>query len=512
MSFAPDIEEDEQLRLAIELSLQDAVVSADSGQSQKAPHMLREVVDLSNDDPPAQYPAVHTLKDKVAPVLPERSIGMLGLNRRAMEVERLARKRKRDGSISSPLPRDLSRLKVNQRLPVQQNDANIISAAPEKSKGTNATSSNTFKSSTNQGVKYPQGKVFKTWAYGFPREDDIKIEELLQAQDLSLAIVSSFQWDFDWLLQKVNIASTKLTMVMQAKDDATKRQYRQETVGMANLRLCFPSMEGQINCMHAKIMLLSHPSHLRIAIPTANLVPYDWGETGIMENMVFVIDLPRLANGERTPVDRMTPFGEELVYFLRALGLQEEITSSIYNFDFSATRDFAFVHTIGGVHTGIGDSWRRTGYCGLGRAISKMGLNTKADIQVDFVASSIGAVTLDFLSTLYLAAQGDDGLEEYSWRVNTSKKVEGKRINAASKQASQQARNKIIEKVRNNFRIYFPTQRTVERSRGGINNGGTICFNSRWFNAPTFPKEVLRDCISRRDGLLMHNKVILSAL
>lgn len=44
-------------------------------------------------------------------------------------------------------------------------------------------------------------------------------------------------------------------------------------------------MEGQVNCMHSKLMLLFHPNYLRIAIPSANLVPYDWGEGGFMENV-----------------------------------------------------------------------------------------------------------------------------------------------------------------------------------------------------------------------------------
>ena len=44
-------------------------------------------------------------------------------------------------------------------------------------------------------------------------------------------------------------------------------------------------MEGQINCMHSKLQLLSHPTHLRVVVPSANLVPYDWGETGVMENV-----------------------------------------------------------------------------------------------------------------------------------------------------------------------------------------------------------------------------------
>jgi hypothetical protein len=47
-------------------------------------------------------------------------------------------------------------------------------------------------------------------------------------------------------------------------------------------------MDGQVNCMHSKLMLLFHPGYLRIAVPTANLMPFDWGETGgIMENVVL---------------------------------------------------------------------------------------------------------------------------------------------------------------------------------------------------------------------------------
>ena len=55
---------------------------------------------------------------------------------------------------------------------------------------------------------------------------------------------------------------------------------------MKNLRLCFPPMDGQVNCMHSKLMLLFHPHYVRLVVPTANLVPFDWGEQGgCMENV-----------------------------------------------------------------------------------------------------------------------------------------------------------------------------------------------------------------------------------
>lgn len=65
------------------------------------------------------------------------------------------------------------------------------------------------------------------------------------------------------------------TNVMQ-KEEITSNAPR-------NVRFCFPPMGG--GAMHSKLQLLSHPSHLRVVIPSANLVPYDWGETGVMENV-----------------------------------------------------------------------------------------------------------------------------------------------------------------------------------------------------------------------------------
>ena len=191
-----------------------------------------------------------------------RKLGILGLDRKQMEAARLARKRQT--SISPPPIRKIAKLSHT-------------------------------KSDTPQ---FLQGTVKKTWAFGHPRAgDDIKLEEVFQKDDLELAVLSSFQWDIPWLLAKIG-PTTKIALVMQAKEETVRKQYIRETAGMTNLRLYFPSMEGQINCMHSKLMLLSHPGYLRIVVPTANLVNYDWGETGEMENMVFLIDLPRLPDGK----------------------------------------------------------------------------------------------------------------------------------------------------------------------------------------------------------------------
>jgi len=116
--------------------------------------------------------------------------------------------------------------------------------------------------------------------------------------------------------------------------------------------------------MHSKLQLLSHPNYLRIVIPSANLVPYDWGETGVMENVslrpkkksrinsntkdkiVFIIDLPRFAAEKIGTLDGLTDFGKELRYFLDAMGLDSKISNSLLKFDFSRTAKLRFVHSM----------------------------------------------------------------------------------------------------------------------------------------------------------------------
>ena len=221
-----------------------------------------------------------------------------------------------------------------------------------------------------------------------------------------------------------------------------------------------------------------------------------------MENMVFLIDLPRLSEGQCTTKEDMTSFGTELVYFLKALGLEHSIIDSLYHFDFSATTDLAFIHSIGGAHSG--ESWQRTGYCGMGRVVKKLGLGTEKPLHIDFVTSSLGAINDDFLAMLYLSAQGDNGLKEYEWR-NPAVLSRKKNVPQENSQPRENSRERLRSHLRDEFQVYFPTHDTVKSSTAG--SAGTICFRSNWYNSPSFPREVLRDCKSVRPGMLMHNKV-----
>lgn len=496
-----DSDDDEQLRQALALSLQDQASLSDLP-------LQPEIINLENDDNVSSVQTSPNLQSQT--ILPSRDISLtappkklpqnfLGLDRRAMEQERLARKRQADGK---PLHAQDSALESRSTL-AQSQDTNDraergTAQSPQETEplhtSTPQSLSKASKVRRKSGPTFLDGTVKKTWALLRERADDIKLEEVLQSDDLKLAVLSAFQWDVPWLMNKLQ-DSTRVIFVMQAKGHATKEQYQKETSGMPNLKLCFPPMDAMVNCMHSKLMLLSYRTYLRIVVPTANLTPHDWGETGVMENMLFLIDLPRLPGTESAPMGSMTPFGRELVVFLEAKGLPPSIIESLYYFDFSRTKDFAFVHTIGGVHFVKDESWRRTGYCALATAVKEVGLETNEALSIDYVTSSLGTASMMFLSSIYLAAQGDSGMTEYGWRDRRS-------LAAANPQ-----RETVQKNIRANFHILFPTHDTVASSTGGPRCAGTICFQQQYYESPFFEKGTLRDCKSRREGMLMHSKV-----
>ncbi len=214
--------DDEDLKRAIALSLQD---EKPTNKTSKAGHPAGEVINLDSDDeeattdddettdgesnsPLKQRNGTLSHKDRLVPTsIPTNTLAFLGIDRKKMEEERLARKRK--VSISPPPPRKVAKKSAND--PVELSSLGKQSSAE--------TTSQIFASVLAiSKVKTPfesqllPATVKKTWAFGHPRTgDDIKIEEVLQKNDLNLAVLSSFQWEMDWLLTKLNLKSKDLT-------------------------------------------------------------------------------------------------------------------------------------------------------------------------------------------------------------------------------------------------------------------------------------------------------------
>ncbi|KAK1487035.1 ubiquitin interaction domain-containing protein [Colletotrichum tamarilloi] len=481
---SPSADDDPDLALAIALSLQQE--------------------EFDNDD--------RTKAASSATKLPTSSatntgpLGLLALDRKKMEEERIARLKKRSAAEAGIDTQSSQSLKL---LRPGVSETHKVTGTAKSKAATPAISATPAANPLE--LPFSKGAFKRTWAFGCPRNgEDIKIEEVLQKDKLQLAVLSSFQWDEEWLLSKVNVRNTKMLLVAYANNDAEKANIRSNIPAGSLIKFCFPPMHG--GYMHSKLQILKYEGCLRIVIPSGNLVPYDWGETGQLENMIFLIDLPRL-NGP--PIE--TSFGTELRRFLRALGLDDKLVKSLDNYDFSETSRYGFVHSISGSHTK--EAWQHTGqstpsardamtscYCGLGSIIRSLGLATENAVDIDYVASSLGSLNHGFLTMIYYACQGDSGMKEYEARQ--SKMTKSK----AAKTGLGGSRPVDIDKeplqLQHHFRIYFPTEKTVSSSRGGRSSAGTICMQEKWWNSSTFPRELMRDCQSARGGLLLHSKAI----
>ncbi|RYO87862.1 hypothetical protein DL766_005944 [Monosporascus sp. MC13-8B] len=284
-------DEDAALRYAIELSLQDVenkgtgVLSDDSSSDEdleKRPIYPSVTKKAGNSSMQGTSKDATLATPQTAPTV---TCGLSGLDRKKMEEERLARLGKRKARDEEQMIQEPRQRTTTDGTPTLEASAAIGQSA---------------------SLPFPTGVIKRTWTAGYTRTgDDIKIEEVLQKDELEMAVLSSFQWDEDWLLSKVDVGKTKMLLIAFASG-ATQQEEMKANVPEERIKFCFPT------------------------------IPYDWGETGVMENIVFLIDLPRT---DTTALNRNKPtlFEEELCYFLRAQGLDEALVKSLAKYDFSAT-------------------------------------------------------------------------------------------------------------------------------------------------------------------------------
>ncbi|KAF2670234.1 phospholipase D/nuclease [Microthyrium microscopicum] len=477
-------DDDEDLKLAIALSLQDAESSATSTEK-NAQSTSAEISSFLSSKP-------ITSSTRIEPVKPPITFGGINLDRKKMEDERLARqaqrKRAADSDGEPVVPSKKARVLpwLDNATAVSIQPANIPQPTqlPHQIKPDQSTSNAT--STSIPTIKHPKGAVFRTKSARHPRGRDISIEEVLQRDFLETALISSFSFNLEWLFGKLNTRKTKLMLCMAAKTEAQRKQYAEEAleVGKGSIKCCFPPMEGETNSMHSKLMILKYEQSLRIVVTSANMELYDWGETGDMENTVFLIDLPRLAGDAQTEAD-LTPFGKELIYFATKCNMPESVTKALLKFNFAATSDIALVHSVGGFS--FGSDMRRTGLNSLAISIHQLGLvpPKNTSIELHYATASLGALNDNYLTALHNAASG------------------------VLADSSTRAKTKADKGIREFVCVYFPTRQTVAASIGGTDSAGTICLQRKWYQQDTFPRSVMRDHVPTRTGILSHSKIIL---
>ncbi|KAI9721142.1 MAG: hypothetical protein M1828_005248 [Chrysothrix sp. TS-e1954] len=479
-------------------------------------------------------------------------MGIPGLDRQAMEAERLERAKKRTASssesqerppklqriqaelpprVQSPRrshtthdasPAKLERVATSSTEPLSDDAADepVVHKGREKSAPKTeyngeleAAPQKPAPTSLKTTLRHPCGAVKKTWAFGHDRHNDIKIEEVLQKNDLQIAVLSSWQLDFEWVASKLNLDKTKLWLVMQARDSAEASsplsdplrnadEVAEGTVAEGGERMV--KVASHMFSAHLASGLFLHALEAYAAvlsrISADHMISYDWGEGGAMENTVFLVDLPRMPAEEQGMANAtLTPFADELLHFIDAQGIDQDfsgspIAAAVRKFDFSNTKHLAFVHNIYGSH--LEEDAQSTGFPLLAKSIRALGLESQPSepMQVDFAASSIGALTTTRFEEMYRALRG---------------KVIAPNASAKKVAASQTTLDGQQPPLSSRFRVVFPSHDTVKNSKNGEAGAGTIFMSHGW-DKTEFPKSAFRDYISARPGLLSHNKMILA--
>ena len=141
-----------------------------------------------------------------------------------------------------------------------------------------------------------------------------------------------------------------------------------------------------------------------MAIPTANLIAYDWSE---IENSVYVQDFH---HHSPSTTRSATCFGSTLAHVLERLGMPREHWAPIL-----AQTDFApadlrtrLVVSLPGSHLEGSADGDRYGHVALARTLRELNAtpNEDEDVELECQGSSIGAYTREWLAEFYRSACG----------------------------------------------------------------------------------------------------------
>ncbi|ODV90259.1 hypothetical protein CANCADRAFT_1990 [Tortispora caseinolytica NRRL Y-17796] len=473
---------------------------------------------------------VETTKDEVKNATQS---SLLGLDRAAMERERLARRKRMPSESEREAGNTPKRINVGSSRPTIAT-LSSIKAAEENPKP-----------SARLNERFWDGVVLKIAVQGYPREDDITIEELWDAEHIEHAVLSSFCTHYPWVLSKLCKGIRKdLTFI--TVDDAMNDKDVMNHAGkhLKSVNQVRPYLGGNVRTMHSKLQLLFYKDRLRLCIPSANLTDYDWGEAGgVLENIVFIQDYPRSTENNSAKFcyasdsDRWDseddfegqyqqvkqPFLRSLIMFLEAQEVDYNLVAElIEEVDWSKAENLRFVHTIGGTlpldkealrtrdkarsHWASDDSHRslnrvndsvnvawNTGFLGLSEAVSslKPGLTTMSSMK--YITSSVGNLTELYCYTIYLAAHGFN--LSYTWKYFPGSGRRAIKLNSTESETL------------NGLEIFFPAREDVAASKGGVDAAGTIFLLDRFWGSHDFPQRLFRPLRSKRQGCLSHSKM-----
>ncbi|KAI0030960.1 tyrosyl-DNA phosphodiesterase-domain-containing protein [Vararia minispora EC-137] len=317
--------------------------------------------------------------------------------------------------------------------------------------------------------------------------------------DVQLAILSSYAIQLSWIYEFFNPGTPVILVAQPATQESSGPTVKQVLPSWIRVTPVFRG--GGYGVMHIKIFYKT--GRLRIVIPTANLVPYDWRD---IENSAFVQDLPRRASP--IPHDPSADnFASTLENVLRVLNVEAGLRSHIHNdhpgiplssvkpgslwchWDFSRVT-VRLIASLNGKYEG----WPKVinvGHTALMKAVRDLAGITdrkgrKGSVDMS-KGSSIGTYSSKWLNEFYGSCMGEN---PEVWLDQPKSR-----------------RDKLSFP---DIKILFPTLRYVQESASGEQGGGTMfCRKNQWYG-PRSPCELFHQSRSRRGKILMHSKMIIT--
>ncbi|KAI8879910.1 phospholipase D/nuclease [Backusella circina FSU 941] len=329
---------------------------------------------------------------------------------------------------------------------------------------------------SNKRIKTPtrfwEGTVKLTYIKGFHGPDYITLPEIIQKTDLQKSLVTAFVVSMEFIEQQ--FPKDKNMCIVTHGRPALRRQLDQHKL------LIMPHLkDDRYGCFHSKLMLLFHHNSVRVVIGSANMVQYDYEE---MENVVFIQDFP-LRSTPPPSATELPRFARDIINMLDEMQVPASVKDELVKYDFSKAKAH-IITSISGTFLGKNE-YSKYGHARLAEIVNEMGAEAKPKVEMQ--TSSLGALNIQYLNELYLSFSG----KNYTHTQKPSK-----------------AKPREIPPIS----IIFPSLDTVESSRDGPSGASTICLDKKTWHKDTFPKDVMHDAISHRQGTLMHSKYIIATL
>ncbi|KAL5478752.1 hypothetical protein ACEPAI_2029 [Sanghuangporus weigelae] len=308
--------------------------------------------------------------------------------------------------------------------------------------------------------------------------------------EITLAILSSYSNNMDWLYTFFD-PTTPIIVVNQPGDGNSGLKQL-----APNLLMTKPFIRNGRGCMHTK--LFYKDERLRIVVPTANFVEYDWRD---IENTAWVQDVPlRRTTIRHDP--KATDFPGTLQRVLHTLNVPAALTKLLddecfelpiealselrMRWDWSKVR-VKLVASIAGRHEGW-EQVSKTGHPALMKAVQELDarLPKGKQLVLECQGSSVGTYSTQWMNEFYDSARGESARIWLDRPKSHRAKLPWPPV-----------------------KILFPSLQTVKDSVLGMPGGGTMfCRKAQW-ESKNFPRELFYDSNSKRGRVLMHSKMII---